>query len=101
MSADDGPDLEALVTAKQTVAGAPLADLVSVPPGRAAVVRDPESRAYAVVTDRGKLFPVESIESLQALGYNDDDAVTMPRAVIGRIPAGPALTRDGAATPVD
>ncbi|GAA0281548.1 type VII secretion protein EccB [Cryptosporangium japonicum] len=100
VSSGEGADTGAIVTAKQTTDGAMLADRVSVPPGRAAVVRDRESGTYSLVTDQGKRFPVESGDALAALGYTDADAVSMPRALLGRIPTGPALTRADAVTPV-
>jgi len=88
-----------IVTTKQTGEGGTLADRVVMNGGAAVVVRDRESGTYAVVTDQGKRFPVESAEALSMLGYGDAFAVTMPRALLSRIPTGPPLTRAGAATP--
>ncbi|MFG1922434.1 type VII secretion protein EccB [Cryptosporangium sp. NPDC048952] len=87
-------------TGSRTADGEVLADRVAVPGGSVAVVRERESGAYALVTDGGVRYAVESAETLGVLGFDASGAVTLPAAVLHRVPAGPALTRAGADRPV-
>ncbi|SHN75444.1 type VII secretion protein EccB [Cryptosporangium aurantiacum] len=84
-------------TRARTNDGAVLADRIVVPGGAIAVVRARETGTYSLVTDVGVRFPVESAEALAMLGYSTGDAVTLPTALLDRVPAGPALTQEGAA----
>jgi hypothetical protein len=45
----------------------------------------------ALVTDVGLRFPVPSAEVLTQLGYSAASVVTMPAALVARIPEGPTL----------
>ncbi|MFB9908541.1 type VII secretion protein EccB [Allokutzneria oryzae] len=85
-----------LVTRAQTTGGTKLADRVLVPPGGVVVVRamgsdKAEAGALNIVTDLGMRYPVPSVEVLVKLGYTPDKAVSMPAALVQRIPAGPTL----------
>jgi type VII secretion protein EccB len=86
----------AIRTTGATDTGAALADRVLVPPGEVAVVRVVPSDAsdvgtLALVTDVGLRFPVPSAEVLTQLGYSAASVVTMPAALVARIPEGPTL----------
>jgi hypothetical protein len=83
-------------TSGETGAGTKLADRVLVPPGGVAVVKVMPSDtggavALTLVTDAGLRFPVPSAQALTALGYSDSAAVSMPAAMVQRIPEGPTL----------
>jgi type VII secretion protein EccB len=84
-------------TTGETSAGTALADRVLVPPGEIAVVRvapsdeDGVAGAFALVTDMGLRFPVSSTEALSRLGYSEANAVSVPAALVSRIPEGPTL----------
>lgn len=84
-------------TQQQSVKGANLVDLVTVPPGHVAVVHVMESGtaqegSYTLVTDNGMRFPVPSAQVLQTLGYNPGSAIPMPASLVNRIPQGPTLS---------
>ena len=87
-------------TGSRTSEGTVLADRVAVPGGSVAVVQERESGVYALVTDRGVRYPVESADALAVLGFSAGDAVALPAAVLNRVPSGPALTRTGAERPL-
>lgn len=99
-----GGDTSALAagvaTTRKTGAGTKLADRVLVAGGSVAVVRalpaDGGAGALNIVTDVGVRFPVPSAEVLQLLGYSVDAAVSMPAALVQRIPAGPTLSPEAA-----
>lgn len=85
--------------------GAGLADRVAVPPGDAAVVRvlaSPTSpvAGYYLVTDLGVRYAVASDDVLKMLGYQPDQAVAVPAALVRLIPSGPDLDPAAAAQPV-
>jgi type VII secretion protein EccB len=91
-----------IATGSRTAGGTSLADVVVVPPGRAAVVASmPSDRAavgaYTIVTDGGVRYPVPSAAVLGMLGYAADVAVPVPAGLILRIPAGPTLDPAAAA----
>lgn len=84
--------------------GVPLADRVLVPPGRVSTVRamtspTAPSGPYYLVTDLGIRYAVPAAEVLRTLGYPAQDAVDVPAALIGRLPAGPALDPRAATLP--
>lgn len=87
-------------TGSRTADGTVLADRVAVPGGAVAVVRERESGAYAVVTDRGVRYPVESADTLGVLGFSAGASLVLPASVLHRVPPGPALTRAGAERPL-
>ncbi|MGA8118187.1 MAG: type VII secretion protein EccB [Actinocatenispora sp.] len=93
-------------TGAQSQQGTTLADRVVVPPGQIAVVRAMSSStattgAYNLVTDIGKRYPVSSADALTALGYQPENAVSMPASLVNRIPAGPSLNPDYVRFPAD
>ncbi|GAA2611595.1 type VII secretion protein EccB [Dactylosporangium fulvum] len=91
------PSIDAGVpTIGRSTAGTALADRVSVPAGRVAIVRvlpsaTATSGAYAIITDMGVRFSVPSAEVLRMLGYSPDKATDVPSSLVTRIPAGPVL----------
>lgn len=96
-------DLEGVPTRGRTASGGALADVVSVPSGKAAlVVSEPTPGfpigGWSLVTDTGIRFPVASRDDVTFLGYNPDAASRVPAALLVRIPVGPALNRGAAAT---
>lgn len=77
-------------------AGAPLADRIVVPPGRAALVSVvPNSSAAAgtisLITDLGIRYAVPSTDVLKTLGYDGVKPIRVPADLAARIPEGPAL----------
>lgn len=82
---------DGIQTTGETSTGTTLADRVLVPPGSVAVVRVAETGSLTLVTDVGLRFPVPSAEVLTRLGYTVGNAVTMPAALVTRIPEGPTL----------
>ncbi|MCP3802593.1 type VII secretion protein EccB [Allokutzneria sp. A3M-2-11 16] len=86
-----------LVTRAQTAGGTKLADRVLLPPGAVVIVRaSPSDRtdgsgALNIVTDLGIRYPVPNAEVLGKLGYTTTRAVSMPAALVQRIPVGPTL----------
>ena len=93
---DTSADPAGTPTGSRTATGAMLADLIAVRGGSVAVVRSLESGTYSLVTDVGVRYPVESADTLAILGFSAPAAVTLPTAVLNRIPTGPALTRGAA-----
>jgi type VII secretion protein EccB len=83
-------------TAARTARGALLADLVSVPPGRGALVEavaapgDP-SGALSIVTDLGVRYPLASRDLAAKLGYRGVSPLRMPAEIVSLLPSGPAL----------
>lgn len=82
---------DGIQTTGETTTGTTLADQVLVPPGSIAVVRVAETGSLTLVTDLGRRFPVPSADVLTRLGYTTANAVTMPAALVTRIPEGPTL----------
>lgn len=105
VAADPGPALQGVRTPGRTSTGTVLADAVSVPAGRVAVVRtvtspnDPGG-AYCLVTDTGLRYPVADAGVLPMLGFAPRDATGLPAGLVNRVPAGPALSPDAAARAV-
>ncbi|GAB2463500.1 type VII secretion protein EccB [Jatrophihabitans fulvus] len=81
-----------------------LADKVTVPPGRAAVVTASDgSPVRFLVSDSGTKFPTADTQddnALAALGYGGVTPVRLPSALLKLIPTGPAMNRDAALTEV-
>lgn len=78
-----------------------LADKVTVPPGRAAVVTASDgSPVRFLVSDSGTKFPTANADVLGALGYGGVTPVRLPSALLKLIPSGPAMSRDAALTEV-
>ena len=79
------------------VTGSPQnASLISVAPDGGALVRPQAApgvggNSLYLVTDAGVKFPVPSASTLLALGYQVGRAATMPAALLGLLPTGPAL----------
>ncbi|MGW1062325.1 type VII secretion protein EccB [Micromonospora rubida] len=75
---------------------------VRVAPGGGALLRPPgEAPAWpaqpppnTLVDERGVAYPV-AVADLTTLGYTPGQAVVMPPALVGLLPAGPALARPG------
>jgi type VII secretion protein EccB len=93
-------------TRSQSSEGSPLADRVSVPAGKVAVVRALASPTAVggslyLVTDTGMRFLVPSADVLKILGFQPEQAVEMPVNFVGRIPAGPTLDPAAAVKPVN
>lgn len=79
-------------------------DEVVVAPGRAALVEAPTSAefgagALSLVTDTGVRYGIPDVEAVSRLGYSSAELVTMPSALVDRLPAGPVLDRARAAQP--
>lgn len=84
-------------------AGTVLADDVTVPPSRIAVVRaaasaDFDSPAFYLVTDEGRRYQVAGRDTLRMLGYADTSAQRVPSAVLTLVPEGPLLDPRAART---
>jgi type VII secretion protein EccB len=93
-------------TQQQTGDGNALADAVWVPSAHVAVVRAMSSSSsltgtYALVTDNGVRYGVPTVAALHMLGYQEQQAVSMPAGLVSRIPAGPTLDPKAAAVAVD
>jgi hypothetical protein len=85
-----------LATGGAGAGGAPLADFVDVPAGRAAlitVVASPTATAgtLALVTDSGRLDPLASSDVPPMLGYQGIAPVRVAASVAARLPQGPSL----------
>lgn len=85
--------------------GPGLADEVSLPAGRAAVVEampapDAPAGVVHLVTDRGVRHPVPSAEVLAMLGYGGVAPLRLPGEIVNLLPAGPALDPVAARTPL-
>ncbi|MGF1648549.1 MAG: type VII secretion protein EccB [Kineosporiaceae bacterium] len=81
-----------------------LVDEVVVPPGQAVLVEAPtapgvDAGALSLVTDSGLRYGIPGVEAVQLLGYGQGELVTMPSALVDRIPAGPSLDPERAAEP--
>jgi type VII secretion protein EccB len=81
-----------------------LVDRVAVPAGHFAVVRALASPTatdgpYSLVTDDGTRYPLPGADTLGVLGYSTALAVTMPAAVVDRLPVGPLLDPTTAGRP--
>jgi hypothetical protein len=93
-------------TQQQTGDGNALADAVWVPSAHIAVVRAMSSSSsvagtYDLVTDNGVRYGVPTVAALHMLGYQEQQAVSMPAGLVSRIPAGPTLDPKAAAVAVD
>ncbi|WP_238017378.1 type VII secretion protein EccB [Dactylosporangium sp. AC04546] len=73
-----------------STAGGALADTVVVPPGGGALVRT-DTGVLSLVTDLGRRHAVPDEGVLPVLGYAGAEPVTVPAALLGLLPAGPAL----------
>lgn len=87
--------------------GLPLADVVVVPPGHAAVVESMAapgqpagSGALSFVSDLGRRYQVAGPDVLGVLGYEDPPVIRLPSELVTRIPAGDPLDPDAAALPL-
>lgn len=83
-------------TPKRTDNGTPLADRITVAPGRAALVEVMPSAqspagTLAIVTDLGRLHVLENADVARTLGYDSAVAVRMPAALVARVPQGSPL----------
>ncbi|GGM39052.1 type VII secretion protein EccB [Dactylosporangium sucinum] len=65
-------------------------DTVVVPPGGGALVRT-DTGVLSLVTDLGRRHTVPGEDVLPVLGYAGQEPVTVPAALLGLLPAGPAL----------
>lgn len=84
------------VTPRRSDQGTPLADRVRVAPGSAALVEvmpsaDAPVGTVAVVSDQGRLHPLDNREIARVLGYEGVTPVRMPAALVARIPLGSGL----------
>jgi type VII secretion protein EccB len=99
------PETGALATGVQSGDGGLLADLVTIEPGRAALVEamsspDAPSGTVHLVTDQGLRFGLASREVAGMLGYRPTQLVRLPASLLDRLPAGPALDPAAAKRPV-
>ncbi|MEV4757337.1 type VII secretion protein EccB [Micromonospora sp. NPDC049559] len=83
-------------TAGRTAEGLPLADLVYVPPGRAALVEvmpsvTARSGTVLLVTELGRAYPLAGREVLRILGYDRVTPVRLPAGLVARVPLGSGL----------
>jgi type VII secretion protein EccB len=90
------PGAGALATPARTAGGTVLADRVSVPPGRGALVEAMASKgaqggALSLVTELGIRYPVAGREVADKLGFGGVEAAPMPAEVVALLPVGPAL----------
>ena len=87
-------------------AGCPTPDLVGIPAGQGGVVRarpisgSTESPTYYVVTDTATKYPVADASALTALGYAENNAVSLPTSLLRLLPTGPLLSQEAAALPL-
>jgi type VII secretion protein EccB len=86
--------------------GTSLADRISIPSGKVALVRALPSPtavtgAANIVTDTGLRYPVPTDQALRALALPVTKVVDMPAGLVNRIPPGPTLDADAARRPVD
>ncbi|MBG0568098.1 type VII secretion protein EccB [Actinoplanes aureus] len=88
----------AIPTAGAERDGQPLADAVQVPAGRFALVRAPGG--FLLITDTGTCHAVPSADILAMLGYSAANAIEVPPALVGTIPAGVTLDPAAAVKPV-
>ncbi|MGW9350129.1 type VII secretion protein EccB [Nocardiopsis flavescens] len=86
--------------------GCPTPDLVGVPAGGGALVRaSPEAGAsdaptYYLVTEDAAKFPLLDADTVAALGYTEEGAVTTPNSILRLLPTGPVLHPGLAAQPL-
>ncbi len=81
----------AVPTTAATSAGRALADAVLVPAGTYQLVKVPGSGGYVLITDLGVRYALPSADAVAMLGYDVTTAVTVPTALINRLPAGVTL----------
>jgi type VII secretion protein EccB len=102
---DAGPaERSANPTGSANPQGVLIADRVYVPAGRVAIVRTSGASGvagatYHLVTDVGIRYPVETPEALALLGYSTSAAVTVPPALVNKLPVGPTLDPRAALLP--
>jgi len=89
----------AVPTSAATATGRALADAVLVPAGRYELVRVPGSGGYTVLTDAGVRHAVPDANALAMLGYAPAAAISVPTALVNRIPAGVTLDPAAATKP--
>ncbi len=82
---------------------APLADVVSVAPGRGSFVQERVAGGAGLgttylVTDEGRRYPLGA-EDAASFGYDGDDLAEAPKAFTALLPVGPALSAAAAAEP--
>ncbi|MFL1379616.1 MULTISPECIES: type VII secretion protein EccB [unclassified Nocardiopsis] len=86
--------------------GCPTPDLVGVPAGGGALVRAaPEAGrsdapTYYLVTEDAAKFPLLDADTVTALGYTEEEAVTTPNSLLRLLPTGPMLHPALAAQPL-
>ncbi|MGL5808934.1 MAG: type VII secretion protein EccB [Nocardioides sp.] len=85
--------------------GGPLADVVSVRPGRACLTTESVSAGGGLgttylVTDEGRRYPIERATA-KVFGYPESTKNRVPKAFLSLLPLGPPLSPTAAATPVD
>jgi hypothetical protein len=90
------PGSGALATPARTAGGTVLADRVSVPPGKGALVEAMASKgarggALSLVTELGIRYPVAGRDVADKLGFAGVEAAPMPAEVVALLPVGPAL----------
>ncbi|MGL5809800.1 MAG: type VII secretion protein EccB, partial [Nocardioides sp.] len=77
------------------------ADVLSVEPGRGALIREVVAGGAGagttyLVTDEGRRYPI-SLEAAGAFGYSARDVAEVPKAFSALLPTGPSLNADAAA----
>jgi type VII secretion protein EccB len=83
----------------------PLADVVSIEPGRGGLVRETvaggatEGTSY-LVTDEGRRYPLQP-EAAAAFGYSSSDLSKAPKGFLSLLPTGPGLSPEAAGVPID
>ncbi|MEO3928855.1 type VII secretion protein EccB [Micromonosporaceae bacterium B7E4] len=90
------PIAASTTTAPTNAHGGPVADQVTVPPGRAVLaVALPGPAAadgtWQVVSDIGVTHPLSNPQVRDSLGYGDAAPVYLPAAVVSLVPTGPRL----------
>lgn len=89
------------VTPGTAAGGVALADRMSVPPGRIAIVESMPAAAapagtLALVTDQGRAYPLADPQLLGVLGYAGVRPVRLPAELLARVPQGPGLSHAAA-----
>ncbi|GLY64725.1 type VII secretion protein EccB [Amycolatopsis taiwanensis] len=91
-----------LVTARRTRAGTSLADRILIAPGSGALVESMQGTegpgTVQLITEQGVRYPLASRDVVGMLGYSPSDVVSLPAALVARVPEGAALDPAAAGT---
>lgn len=86
--------------------GCPTPDLVGIPSGQGGLVQARPvggadvSPTHYLVTETAAKYPIADEGSLRALGYTQQDAVSLPTSLLRLLPTGPLLSQETASLPL-